>query len=471
MLRRQGLLAVVLCMMLVVVAACGGGANSANTANSGQAAGNSGSGSANTGAAGEATAGKESAGDAAGESGPGSITLDKPVTIEFWHAMSGHLEEVLQQLADEFQNENPNMTVKLVAQGSYDDLSQKLMAAAKAKTSPVMSQAYANWQTEYVKNALIEDLTPYINDSKVGLSAADQSDIVKAFMDDNTWDGRLYGLPFNKSTEVLYYNQDYLDQFKLSVPATWDEVKAAAKTLTTTIGGKKVVGIGFENSVSGNLATYVKQAGGEFVTEDGRVAFNSPEGEKALGYLHDLIVTAKTGRLAGEDGYMSDPFGRGDVAMYIGSSAGTSFVNGAVNGKFKWATAPLPKDQAAASPFQGTNVIVFQSASSEEKLVAWEFGKFLISKESTIQWAKETGYVPVRSSALEDDEWKAFIGEHPEQQAASEQFDSAFGEPHLDGYNKLRTDVSKRIDEVLHGQKTVKEGLESAEQAAVESLK
>ncbi|MGZ7445286.1 ABC transporter substrate-binding protein [Paenibacillus sp. TH7-28] len=453
-----------LCLIMLAVTACGGGAGQVNSGNAGK---NQTAGATNAGAGGNAAGGAEESTAA----GPGSITLDQPVTIEFWHAMSWHLEEVLQQLADEFHNQNPNITVKLVAQGSYDDLSQKLMAAAKAKTSPTMSQGYSNWQTEYVANDLIEDLTPYINDAKVGLSAEDQADIVKAFMDDNAWDGKTYGLPFNKSTEVLYYNQDYLDKFGLDVPATWDELKTAAAKLTSNINGKKVVGIGLENSVSGNLATYVKQAGGEYVTEDGKVAFNSPEGEKALGFLYDLIVTTKTGRLAGEDGYMSDPFGRGDVAMYIGSSAGTSFVDSAVSGKFKWSTATLPKDKAAASPFQGTNVIVFQNATPEQKLAAWEFGKFLISKEAMIQWAKETGYVPVRGSALEDSEWTAFIVEHPEQKAASQQFDSAFGEPHLDGYNKLRTDVSKQIDEALHGQKSVQEGLASAEQAALNSLK
>lgn len=462
MLKKRGSLFIMVCLLMLVTAACGGGANTANKANS-VTSENPPASSANNGAANQPA---ESA-----DAGPGSVTLDKPVTVEFWHAMSGHLEETLQQLADEFQKQNPNITIKLVAQGSYDDLSQKLMAAAKAKTSPTMSQAYSNWQSEYVANELIEDLTPYFNDAKIGLSAEDQKDIVPAFIEDNTWDGRLFGLPFNKSTEVLYYNQNYLDQMKLTVPTTWDEVKAAAKTLTTTIDGKKVVGIGFENSVSGNLATYVKQAGGEYVTADGKVAFNSPKGEKALNYLYDLIVTTQTGRLAGEDGYMSEPFGRGDVAMYVGSSAGASFVGSAVNGKFQWSTAPLPKDQVAASPFQGTNLMIFQSASPEQKVAAWEFGKYLVSRESTIKWAKETGYVPVRNSALQDSAWTSFIEEHPEQQAASQQFDSAFGEPHLDGYNKLRTDVSKQIDEVLHGQKSVKEGLAAAEQAALDSLK
>lgn len=465
MLSKKMIAALLLCSMMVAATACGGNNNQANS---------SANESANTASTNSAEASTEPSAEpsaASTDSGPGSIAMDKPVTIEFWHAMSGQLEEVLKQLADEFHTQNPNITVKLVAQGSYDDLQQKLMAAAKAKTSPAMAQAYSNWQTEFINNDLLEDLTPYMNDPKVGLTADDQSDIVPAFMDDNTWDGKLYGLPFNKSTEVLYYNQDDLDKANLQVPTTWDELKTAAAKLTTSAGGKKVVGIGFENSVSGDLATFVKQAGGEYVTDDGKVAFNSPEGQKALGFLYDLIVTTKTGRLAGEDGYMSDPFGRGDVAMYIGSSAGSSFVGTAVNGKFKWSTAPLPKDVAAASPFQGTNVIVFQSATPEEKVAAWDFGKFLDSKEATIQWAEATGYVPVRSSALQDSTWTSFIEQHPEQKAAAEQFDSAFGDPHLNGFTQMRTDVSKKIDEVLHGQQSVADGLANAQKAAEAALK
>ncbi len=396
------------------------------------------------------------------------VKIDKPVTIEFWHAMTGPTEKELQKLADDFHGKNPNITIKLVGQGDYTTLSQKLMAAAKAKTSPVMAQAYSNWMSDYIGSDLLEDLTPYYNDSKIGIS--DKNDIVKSFLDDNTFNKKFYGIPFNKSTEVLVYNEDYLDKVAAKVPQTWDELKDVAKETTTTINGKKVIGLGFENSLSGDFATYVKQAGGDYVTDKGQVEFNSEQGKNALEFLTSMLVTEKTARLAGEDSYISTPFGRGDVAMFIGSSAGVSYVDSAVKGKFKWSTAVLPMGVNAASPFQGTNIVLFKSATAEEKVAAWDFSKFLASDKETDEWAEKTGYVPVRESALKSAEWKSYIDKNPSQKAAEEQFNSGFSDPHLNGYTKLRTDVSTVFNDVLIGKKSVSDGLSDAEKAAKQDL-
>ena len=83
----------------------------------------------------------------------------EPVEVEFWHAMNGDHEVWLEDAAAKFSEENENITVKLVNQGSYGDLSQKLLAAAKAKTSPTIAQAYAEWMTEYNANNLSSRLS------------------------------------------------------------------------------------------------------------------------------------------------------------------------------------------------------------------------------------------------------------------------------------------------------------------------
>ncbi len=106
-------------------------------------------------------------------------------------------------------------------------------------------------------------MTPYINDSKYGMAKEDLNDISKVFRDDNQWDGKYYSLPFNKSTNVLFYNKTLLEKAGLKVPATWDELKDAAKKLTQG----KTIGMGFENSIGMDLQSFVMQAGGEFVDE------------------------------------------------------------------------------------------------------------------------------------------------------------------------------------------------------------
>ena len=393
--------------------------------------------------------------------------IDKPVTIEFWHAMTGGLEKTLQTMTKEFNDSQSNITVTLVNQGTYDDLNKKLMAAAKSHTSPVMAQAYEDWMQDYINNDLITDLTPYIQNKTVGWSDSELNDIVQVFRDENSWNNKFYGVPFNKSTEVLYYNTDMFKENNLKAPTTWAELENAAQTLTKG----NVIGMGFENAIGLNFPTWVQQAGGQFVDVDNKkVTFDSEEGKKALTFLNDMVNNKKIARLAGEDNYMSDPFSRGDVAMYIGSSAGISFVEAAAKDKINWATAPLPAGEKASTQFQGTNLVTFNSADDQQKLAAWEFMKFLSSKDQTIYWAQNTGYVPVRESALNDSVWLKYIEENPKYAAAEEQFDAGYFFPHLDGAFAMKTAYSTEIQAVLVGKKSVDQGLQDAAKNTQDAL-
>lgn len=397
-------------------------------------------------------------------------TIDNPVTVEFWHAMSGHHEEVLQQIADNFNNEHENITVKLVNQGSYGDLNQKIMASAKAKKLPVMAQAYEDWVTEYIDSNLVQDLTPYVNNDKIGFSKDELNDIVEVFRHSNQWDGKYYSMPFNKSTRILFYNTGMFEENGLEAPTTWEELRTAAETLTNEENGKKVVGLGLENSIGIEFNQWIKQAGGEFINEEtGKVEFNNDKGIEALSFVNDMIQDG-VARLAGEDGYMSNPFGRGDVGMYIGSSAGIPFVASAAEGNIQWSATPLPAGEQAATPFAGTNLAVFSSASDDEKLAAWEFIKYAINTENTAFWAKESGYLPVRYSALESDEWKKFIQENPVYGVGEQQFDAGFYDPRLPGAYAAKNAVAKEVEAVLAGQKTVEQGVNDAAEAAQTEL-
>lgn len=389
--------------------------------------------------------------------------ISKPVTITFWHAMNGGQEKALQQLVKEFQQTHKDITVKLVNQGDYNGLSTKLTAAAKAHTLPVMAQAYENWMSGYIKNNQIDDLTPYENNSKYGWNASDKNDIVKVFLDSNTFNGKPYGVPFNKSTEVLFYNTDYLKEKKLSVPQTWDQLKNAAAQLTGTMGKKKVVGLGFENGIGFDFPAWVRQAGGQYADEKtNKLLFNSSEGRDALNFLTDMMKNGSA-RLAGEDNYMSGPFSNGDVAMYIGSSAGMSFVQSGAEGKVHWATAPLPNGKQAATPFQGTNLVMFSSATPDQKLASWELMKYLSDKKQTMEWAKATGYVPVRQSVLDDSEWTSFIKANPEYAAAEKQFDSGFFEFRSPGTEEVSNILTKEMQAVFLNKESVNQGLTNAE--------
>ncbi|MBS4201203.1 ABC transporter substrate-binding protein [Bacillus sp. FJAT-49732] len=393
----------------------------------------------------------------------------EPVEVVFWHAMSDTHEKWLEDATAKFNAEHDNITVKLVNQGSYGDLSQKLLAAAKAKASPTIAQAYAEWMTDYNQNNLLVDLAPMIKGENGFPADQSYEDISEVFRNDNTFGDKILGLPFNKSSRVLFYNKKYFEDNGLTPPTTWEELAADAKALTKEIDGKKVVGMGFENGMGSEFSMWVEQAGGEFVDEQqGKVLFNTDAGLDALTFINNMIKDGSA-RMAGEDGYMSGPFTRGDVAMYIGSSAGIAYVAKDA-GDMQWSTTPLPKGAKQAAPFQGTNITMFANSTEAQQAAAFEYMKYLITPENTVDWAKTTGYLPVRTSAQQGSDWTSFIAENEPYQAGNTQYAYGFIDVRLPGSFAMKNAMQAELDKMLYENATPAEALEAMTIKAQEAL-
>ncbi|MDU3411381.1 ABC transporter substrate-binding protein [Clostridium sp.] len=320
--------------------------------------------------------------------------IKEPVEITFWHAMNGDLEKSLTSLTEKFMAENPNIKVTLQNQSSYKDLQQKITATvASPKDLPTMTQAYPDWMFNPIKDNLVTDLTPYIENET--LKFDNYEDILPSFREAAKIDGKIYGMPFNKSTEVLWYNKTLLDELGLKAPTTYDELVQVAKTIKEKKG---IAGAGFD-SLNTYYTTFLKTEGKTF---DSSFDVTSEASAKALNYYLEGVKEGYF-RIAGTDNYLSGPFGNGTVAMYVGSNAGENFVKQGVGDKFEVAAAPYP---TSASLQQGTDLYVFSSATAEQKTAAYMFLKFLTTKENQITWASQTGYMPVRQSAIDSEEYK-----------------------------------------------------------------
>lgn len=320
--------------------------------------------------------------------------IKEPVEITFWHAMNGDLEKSLTSLTEKFMAENPNIKVTLQNQSSYKDLQQKITATvASPKDLPTMTQAYPDWMFNPIKDNLVTDLTPYIENET--LKFDNYEDILPSFREAAKIDGKIYGMPFNKSTEVLWYNKTLLDELGLKAPTTYDELVQVAKTIKEKKG---IAGAGFD-SLNTYYTTFLKTEGKTF---DSNFDVTDEASAKALNYYLEGVKEGYF-RIAGTDNYLSGPFGNGTVAMYVGSNAGENFVKQGVGDKFEVAAAPYP---TSASLQQGTDLYVFSSATAEQKTAAYMFLKFLTTKENQITWASETGYMPVRQSAIDSEEYK-----------------------------------------------------------------
>lgn len=320
--------------------------------------------------------------------------IKEPVEITFWHAMNGDLEKTLQKLTDKFMEENKNITVTLQNQSSYPELQQKITATtASPKDLPTLTQAYPHWMVNAMQDELLVDLKPYIENETIG--DKNYEDILEGFRTASEIDGKIYGMPFNKSTEVIWYNKTLFEELGLKVPTTFEEFAEVSKTITEKKG---IVGAGFD-SLNNFYTTYLKNKGVDF-NKDTDVT--GKESVEAANYYLDGIKEGYF-RIAGTDMYLSGPFANETLGMYVGSNAGESFIKQGVGDKFEVGVAAYPAETAMQ---QGTDLYVFNNASAEQKTAAFEYLKFLSSTENQITWGVETGYIPATKSAIESDEYK-----------------------------------------------------------------
>lgn len=354
--------------------------------------------------------------------------------VIFWHAMGGGQGEALEGLVADFEAENPDVKITLQHQGGYGDLNQILVATMQSpKDLPTITQAYPDWMLQFSEAGMVADLTDRVN-GEDGIT--DYEDILEGVRDEIEQDDKIIGIPFNKSTEVLWYNQDLFDELGLENPANFEELKEVAKKIKEEKG---IPAFGWD-SLSNFYVTYLKNKGIEFGPD---LDVTSPESIEAINYYLDGIKEGYF-RIAGTDQYLSGPFANEQLAGYIGSNAGEVYVKEGVEGKFKYAAQAYPAEKAVQ---QGTNVYMFEGASDEQKDAAFRFLKFLASKESQIKFGLATGYMPARTSAVEAEEYKNSDSEIPK--ILEEASTKLFSRPLVPGSQQAYNDVASKLEEIL----------------------
>jgi multiple sugar transport system substrate-binding protein len=386
----------------------------------------------------------------------GAMAASK-VNVTFWHAMSSVNQTTLKTLANEFMQEHPNIQISLVYQGGYGDLATKLLSATAAGDPPVMAQMYEDDTMKYLEAGALVPLGDEI-------APAILKDLPQALINDNTFDvsGKqvMMTVPFNKSAMILFYNTDLLK----TPPATWDQLLQDAKNLTIDKNGDgtpEQYGFGIRPYTEFYIE-FFHQAGGQIFNADWtKCTINSQAGIQAMDYLLKLKPYSLY-----QSQYLSGPFGNGQVAMYIGSSAGMSFVASGSKGHHGWATAPLPAGPVnGGSILQGTNIGVFKLGTTQaQREAAVEFINFLLSKKATLQWAEATGYVPILKSDVTDPDWTSFVAKNPAYKAPVEMMKQWFVYPNQHNMYNIRQEIETAFEQVMLGKADPKTALDAAAQ-------
>ncbi|RMC47208.1 extracellular solute-binding protein [Lactobacillus sp. ESL0230] len=326
--------------------------------------------------------------------------ITEKTTVTFWHGMQGAQENTLKSLVQDFEEKNPQIKIKLEQQGNYDDLQAKLTATLPSpKNLPTITQAYPGWLQSAAQNKMLQNLATYINNKDVGWGSSQASEIKPELLDSAKINNIQYGIPFNKSIEVLVYNPKLLKQYGINkVPTTMVELKQAAQTVYEK-SHQQVVGAGFDK-LNNYYVLGMKNQGQAFSS---KIDFTGEESSKVINYF---VAGEKEGyfRMPGSDKYLYIPFANQKLAMLITSSSTETWIKQASKKGLTYDIAARPGKYTLQ---QGTDIYMFSRASAMQKAAAFKFMKFLTAKNSQLKWAKATGYIPVNQKAVQADSYQA----------------------------------------------------------------
>lgn len=380
-------------------------------------------------------------------------TSPNRTTLLFWHSMGGPLGSSLNNLIQEFNDSQKEIKVEAVSVGNYTALTQKLTASIQAGNQPDLAQLYENSTVDYIKSGVLVPVEDFIQDDPQLLEDI-RNDFYPVFISSNTYDGKIWTFPFNKSVRVLYYNKDMFLRFGFDsgkTPETWSEFIEYSKVISAERdeNGNPKIYVTNINSSATQLVNLILQAGGEIF--DGKEAkFNSAEGIEALKYLRHLVVDTKVAYLA--EGYEGqNDFLASEVAMYEGSSVSMAFMASENKLKFNVGIAPIPSFRTKKNVISGTNIAIFKSNPKKEE-AAWQFIKWLTDKEQTAKWSYDTYYMPLRMSALDVSPLKERLANDKNLYAVYEQLNDADTEPTISEWRKARTDIEKFVLEPVYNE-------------------
>lgn len=349
----------------------------------------------------------------------------EPVMITVWDYYNGETKKTFDDLVSRFNDtvgREKGIIVDSVSHGDVNQLAEETYNAASGRLG---ADAMPDLFAAYPENAYRIETLGKLVDLNQYFTEEDLSTYREDFIQDCSF-GENMGLkilPVVRSTENLYLNKTDWDKFSQETGAdlaglsTWEGVAGTANTYYEWSGGKAFLGID-------SLANYViiasVQMGHDIYRfEDNEVVYTFDK-QLAETLWDNLYVPYARGHYANLGRFCSDDEKTGDILAYTGSSAGAGYFPREVtlnqNQVYPIDSEVLPypclQDGETCAMIQGAGFSVARSDSTHEYASA-VFLRWLTLEEQNLDFAVNSGYLPVHKGALEQGYMKAMeAGSH-----------------------------------------------------------
>lgn len=398
------------------------------------------------------------------------------VDLQFYFpvAVGGGAAQTIEGLTADYMKDHPEVKIEPIYAGSYQDTITKVITAAKGGTAPQIAVALSTDMFTLLDDDLI---LPFDDYAKGEAGKAWIEGFYPAFMENSQLDGKTWGIPFQRSTPVLYWNKEAFKAAGLdpeTPPATWDEMVEMGRKLTvtdaagtTTQWGVRIPSSGFPYWLFHAL---VIEAGGKLANAEGtETYFDSPEVIEAAQYLVDLSTREKVMEPGILDwGATPKDFFEGRSAM-VWTTTG-NLTNMRANAPFPFGVAMLPEKVQRGAPTGGGNFYLFKGSSDEQLEAAVQFIEWITAPEQSAVWTKATGYVAPRPATWETQTMQDYARDFPQVLVARDQLQYAKAELSTHENQRVTQFLNDALAAAITGQKTVAQALKDAQAQADQVL-
>ena len=407
--------------------------------------------------------------------GTATLPVHAATEIQWWHAFTGRLGDLLAEQIETFNASQSDYVVVGSYKGDYSETLNAGIAAFRAGEQPHLLMVFevgtatmmsASGAIKPVYEVMAEGDAPFDPDGYLAP--------VKGYY--TTADGEMLSLPYNSSTPVLYVNRDALTEAGLDPDmdlTTWEQVDDALGKLKEA-GSDCPMTTAWQSWVHlENLSAYHDVP---FATEDNGFAglgteltFNGPV---QVAHIEAMGEWAQDGEFyyAGRRNEGGANFRAGECALFTESSAGYAGVKD--EAAFEFDIRPLPYwGSVEAAPqntiIGGSSLWVLSGKEDEEYEGVAQFLSFLSSADIQAKWHQDTGYLPITTAAYEQTKADGFYEENPGTDIAILQMT---GKPttansnglRLGNFDQIRQIIDEELEAVWAGDKDAQAALDNA---------
>lgn len=388
------------------------------------------------------------------------------IELEFWYSWQDKVAENNQELTEKFNEtvgKENNIRITAEYQGSYDELHTKLKSAFIANEQPAISVMEIASIKSFADAGMIEPLESYISDEK-------ESQFLPGLMDNSYVDGKLYGVPYLRSTPIFYYNKTLFDQAGItSAPTNWEELASTSKQLES-IGVK---GFGFLNDIW-HFEAYTQGNGGNIVNADETEAiFNQAPAVEAVEFLKEGIEKYNFKYYSGNNASdtRTTEIMNQKIGMWVDSTGSlNNTLDIAGQNGYEIGTAFIPCGKEYSVPTGGSNIVMTSKLTDEEKEAAALFINFMTEEEQVVYSHKKTGYLPTTISSTTHPEIEALYESTPQFKVAVDQLQYGHGRPMNKAYGEAYNVYINALDQIFTTDVKVQDTLDKAAMEATKLL-